>query len=117
MSSGRASRPWWALRLVSRQDPIWPPRQLPGGRCPLRGSDRRRGHGFTQILGPLGRDDPQQGVGRRSDPSAIRLVAILDRPLVQKGYGRALLAVFRPPADTLARRAGDLLRGIAESRS
>ncbi len=109
--------PGWALRLVVLDKiPFAPPHDpVVAARCAAL--DREGGNGFTQYSVPSAAMTLKQGFGRliRSQRDA-GVVAILDRRIVQKGYGRALLAGL-PPARQI-RMLDDLAafwKGIAES--
>jgi ATP-dependent DNA helicase DinG len=111
--------PGWALRLVVLDKiPFAPPNDpVVAARCAAL--DRDGGNGFTQYSVPSAAMTLKQGFGRliRSQRDS-GVVAILDRRIVQKGYGRALLAGL-PPARRV-RTLDDLAtfwQGIAESRS
>ena len=90
--------PGWALRLVVIDKiPFAPPTDpVVAARCAAL--DRDGGNGFTQYSVPSAAMTLKQGFGRliRSQRDA-GIVAILDKRIVQKGYGRALLAAL-PPA-------------------
>jgi ATP-dependent DNA helicase DinG len=90
--------PGWALRLVVLDKiPFAPPSDpVVAARCAAL--DREGGNGFTQYSVPSAAMTLKQGFGRliRSQRDA-GIVAILDKRIVQKGYGRALLAGL-PPA-------------------
>jgi ATP-dependent DNA helicase DinG len=108
--------PGWALRLVVLDKiPFAPPNDpVVAARCAAL--DREGGNGFTQYSVPSAAMTLKQGFGRliRSQRDS-GVVAILDRRIVQKGYGRALLAGL-PPARRV-RTLDDLAafwRGIAE---
>jgi ATP-dependent DNA helicase DinG len=108
--------PGWALRLVVLDKiPFAPPNDpVVAARCAAL--DRDGGNGFTQYSVPSAAMTLKQGFGRliRSQRDA-GVVAILDKRIVQKGYGRALLAGL-PPARRI-RRLEDLAafwEGIAE---
>ena len=96
--------PGWALRLVVLDKiPFAPPNDpVVAARCARL--DREGGNGFTQYSVPLAAMTLKQGFGRliRTQQDA-GVVAILDRRIVSKGYGRALLAGLPP-----ARRVGTL---------
>ena len=111
--------PGWALRLVVLDKiPFAPPNDpVVAARCAA--IDREGGNGFTQYSVPSAAMTLKQGFGRliRSQRDS-GVVAILDRRIVQKGYGRALLAGL-PPARRI-RTLDDLAtfwRGIAEGHS
>jgi len=90
--------PGWALRLVVIDKiPFAPPTDpVVAARCERL--DRDGGNGFTQYSVPSAAMTLKQGFGRliRTQRDA-GVVAILDRRIVRKGYGRALLASL-PPA-------------------
>jgi ATP-dependent DNA helicase DinG len=90
--------PGWALRLVVLDKiPFAPPTDpVVAARCAAL--DRQGGNGFTQYSVPSAAMTLKQGFGRliRTQKDA-GVVAILDRRIVKKGYGRALLAGL-PPA-------------------
>jgi ATP-dependent DNA helicase DinG len=90
--------PGWALRLVVLDKiPFAPPNDpVVAARCAA--IDRDGGNGFTQYSVPSAAMTLKQGFGRliRTQRDA-GIVAILDRRIVRKGYGRALLAGL-PPA-------------------
>jgi ATP-dependent DNA helicase DinG len=90
--------PGWALRLVVLDKiPFAPPNDpVVAARCAAL--DREGGNGFTQYSVPSAAMTLKQGFGRliRTQQDA-GIVAILDRRVVRKGYGRALLAGL-PPA-------------------
>ena len=90
--------PGWALRLVVIDKiPFAPPNDpVVAARCAR--IDRDGGNGFTQYSVPSAAMTLKQGFGRliRTQRDA-GVVAILDRRIVRKGYGRALLASL-PPA-------------------
>jgi len=90
--------PGWALRLVVMDKiPFAPPNDpVVAARCARL--DREGGNGFTQYSVPSAAMTLKQGFGRliRSQQDA-GVVAILDRRVVRKGYGRALIASL-PPA-------------------
>ena len=90
--------PGWALRLVVLDKvPFAPPNDpVVAARCAAL--DREGGNGFTQYSVPSAAMTLKQGFGRliRTQRDA-GIVAILDRRIVKKGYGRALLAGL-PPA-------------------
>jgi len=111
--------PGWALRLVVLDKiPFAPPSDpVVAARCAAL--DREGGNGFTQYSVPSAAMTLKQGFGRliRSQRDA-GVVAILDRRIVQKGYGRALLAGL-PPARrirTLEELAA-FWQGIAEAHT
>jgi ATP-dependent DNA helicase DinG len=99
--------PGWALRLVVLDKiPFAPPNDpVVAARCAAL--DREGGNGFTQYSVPSAAMTLKQGFGRliRSQRDA-GVVAILDRRIVQKGYGRALLAGL--PAARRVRTLSDL---------
>ena len=105
--------PGWALRLVVLDKiPFAPPDDpVIAARCARM--DREGGNGFTQYSVPSAAMTLKQGFGRliRSHKDA-GIVAILDRRIVKKGYGKSLLASLPP-----ARRVRDLeeLRGFWEA--
>jgi ATP-dependent DNA helicase DinG len=90
--------PGWALRLVILDKiPFAPPTDpVVAARCSRL--DREGGNGFTQYSVPSAAMTLKQGFGRliRTQKDA-GVVAILDKRIVKKGYGRALLASL-PPA-------------------
>ena len=90
--------PGWALRLVVLDKiPFAPPHDpVVAARCAAL--DREGGNGFTQYSVPSAAMTLKQGFGRliRTQKDA-GLVAILDRRIIKRGYGRALLAGL-PPA-------------------
>jgi ATP-dependent DNA helicase DinG len=90
--------PGWALRLVVLDKiPFAPPNDpVVAARCAR--IDRDGGNGFTQYSVPSAAMTLKQGFGRliRTQKDA-GIVGILDRRIVRKGYGRALLASL-PPA-------------------
>jgi ATP-dependent DNA helicase DinG len=96
--------PGWALRLVVLDKvPFAPPSDpVVAARCAR--IDREGGNGFSQYSVPSAAMTLKQGFGRliRTQKDA-GIVAILDRRIVKKGYGRALLASLPP-----ARRARSL---------
>lgn len=102
--------PGWALRLVVIDKiPFAPPNDpVVAARCARL--DREGGNGFTQYSVPSAAMTLKQGFGRliRTQRDA-GVVAILDRRIVCKGYGRALLASL-PPARRV--RSLDELRGF-----
>jgi ATP-dependent DNA helicase DinG len=85
--------PGWALRLVVIDKiPFAPPNEpVIAARCAR--IDRDGGNGFSQYSVPSAAMTLKQGFGRliRSQKDA-GVVAVLDRRIVRKGYGRALLA-------------------------
>ena len=91
--------PGWALRLVVLDKiPFAPPNDpVVAARCAR--IDREGGNGFSQYSVPSAAMTLKQGFGRliRSQRDA-GIVGILDRRIVRKGYGRALLASLPPPA-------------------
>jgi ATP-dependent DNA helicase DinG len=91
--------PGWALRLVVLDKiPFAPPNDpVVAARCARL--DREGGNGFTQYSVPLAAMTLKQGFGRliRTQQDA-GVVAILDRRVVKRGYGRALLAGLPPAA-------------------
>jgi ATP-dependent DNA helicase DinG len=99
--------PGWALRLVVLDKiPFAPPSDpVVAARCAAL--DREGGNGFTQYSVPSAAMTLKQGFGRliRSQRDA-GIVAILDRRIVHKGYGRALLAGL--PAARRVRTLTDL---------
>jgi ATP-dependent DNA helicase DinG len=99
--------PGWALRLVVLDKiPFAPPNDpVVAARCAAL--DREGGNGFTQYSVPSAAMTLKQGFGRliRSQRDA-GVVAILDRRIVHKGYGRALLAGL--PAARRVRTLSDL---------
>jgi len=102
--------PGWALRLVVMDKiPFAPPGDpVVAARCARL--DREGGNGFTQYSVPSAAMTLKQGFGRliRTQVDA-GVVAILDRRIVRKGYGRALLAGL-PPARQV--RSMDELRAF-----
>ena len=90
--------PGWALRLVVMDKiPFAPPNDpVVAARCARL--DREGGNGFTQYSVPSAAMTLKQGFGRliRTQKDA-GIVTVLDRRIVRKGYGRALLAGL-PPA-------------------
>jgi ATP-dependent DNA helicase DinG len=96
--------PGWALRLVILDKiPFAPPNDpVVAARCAR--IDREGGNSFAQYSVPSAAMALKQGFGRliRTQRDA-GIVAILDRRIVRKGYGRALLASLPP-----ARRVRDL---------
>ncbi len=90
--------PGWALRLVVLDKiPFAPPNDpVVAARCAA--IDKNGGNGFTQYSVPSAAMTLKQGFGRliRTQRDA-GIVAILDKRIVRKGYGRALLAGL-PPA-------------------
>ncbi len=90
--------PGWALRLVVIDKiPFAPPHDpVVLARCSRL--DREGGSGFAQYSIPSAAMTLKQGFGRliRSQRD-FGVVAVLDRRIVRKGYGRALLAAL-PPA-------------------
>jgi ATP-dependent DNA helicase DinG len=90
--------PGWALRLVVMDKiPFAPPNDpVVAARCARL--DRDGGNGFTQYSVPSAAMTLKQGFGRliRTQLDA-GIVAVLDRRIVRKGYGRALIASL-PPA-------------------
>jgi ATP-dependent DNA helicase DinG len=96
--------PGWALRLVVLDKiPFAPPDDpVVAARCARM--DREGGNGFSQYSIPSAAMTLKQGFGRliRSQRDA-GIVAILDRRIIKKGYGKALLASLPP-----ARRMNDL---------
>ena len=99
--------PGWALRLVILDKiPFAPPNEpIVAARCAR--IDREGGSGFAQYTVPTAAMTLKQGFGRliRSQRDA-GIVAILDRRIVRRGYGRMLLASL-PPARRV-RDFGDL---------
>jgi ATP-dependent DNA helicase DinG len=90
--------PGWALRLVVIDKiPFAPPTDpVVAARCARL--DREGGSGFAQYSVPSAAMSLKQGFGRlvrTGQDSGI--VAILDRRIVRRGYGRTLLASL-PPA-------------------
>jgi ATP-dependent DNA helicase DinG len=96
--------PGWALRLVVIDKiPFAPPNEpVIAARCARL--DRDGGNGFSQYSVPSAAMTLKQGFGRliRTQKDA-GVVAVLDRRIVRKGYGRALLASLPP-----ARRVRDV---------
>jgi ATP-dependent DNA helicase DinG len=95
--------PGWALRLVVLDKiPFAPPNDpVVAARCAR--IDRGGGNGFTQYSVPSAAMTLKQGFGRliRTQRDA-GIVAILDKRIVRKGYGRALVASL-PPARRVRR--------------
>jgi ATP-dependent DNA helicase DinG len=91
--------PGWALRLVVLDKiPFAPPNDpVVAARCARL--DQEGGNGFTQYSVPMAAMTLKQGFGRliRTQRDA-GVVAVLDRRIVTKGYGRALLAGLPPAA-------------------
>jgi ATP-dependent DNA helicase DinG len=91
--------PGWALRLVILDKiPFAPPDDpVVAARCARL--DRDGGNGFGQYSVPAAAMTLKQGFGRliRTQKDA-GIVAILDRRIVKKGYGKALLASLPPAA-------------------
>jgi ATP-dependent DNA helicase DinG len=96
--------PGWALRLVILDKiPFAPPNDpIVAARCAR--IDREGGSGFAQYSVPSAAMTLKQGFGRliRSQRDA-GIVAILDRRIVRRGYGRMLLSSLPP-----AKRVRDL---------
>jgi ATP-dependent DNA helicase DinG len=90
--------PGWALRLVVIDKiPFAPPNDpVVAARC--ASLDRQGGNGFTQYSVPSAAMTLKQGFGRliRTQRDS-GVVSILDRRILKKGYGRALVAGL-PPA-------------------
>jgi ATP-dependent DNA helicase DinG len=90
--------PGWALRLVVLDKiPFAPPNDpVVAARCARL--DLEGGNGFTQYSVPMAAMTLKQGFGRliRTQRDA-GVVAVLDRRIVTRGYGRALLSGL-PPA-------------------
>jgi ATP-dependent DNA helicase DinG len=90
--------PGWALRLVIIDKiPFAPPNDpVVAARCARL--DREGGNGFTEYSVPAAAMTLKQGFGRliRNERDS-GVVAILDKRIVRRGYGRALLASL-PPA-------------------
>jgi ATP-dependent DNA helicase DinG len=90
--------PGWALRLVviDKIPFAVPSDPLVASRCAR--IDREGGNSFTQYSVPCAAITLKQGFGRliRTQTDA-GIVAVLDRRIVRKGYGRTLLASL-PPA-------------------
>jgi len=96
--------PGWALRLVILDKiPFAPPNDpVVAARCARLDGDG--GNGFTQYSVPSAAMTLKQGFGRLiRTQKDCGIVAILDKRIVKKGYGRALLASLPP-----ARRARTL---------
>jgi ATP-dependent DNA helicase DinG len=90
--------PGWALRLVVMDKiPFAPPNDpVVAARCAR--IDREGGNGFTQYSVPSAAMTLKQGFGRLiRTQKDVGIVAVLDRRIVRKGYGRALVASL-PPA-------------------
>ena len=90
--------PGWALRLVIIDKiPFAPPSDpVVAARCARL--DREGGNGFTQYSVPAAAMTLKQGFGRLiRNQRDSGVVAILDKRIVRRGYGRALLASL-PPA-------------------
>jgi len=90
--------PGWALRLVVLDKiPFAPPHDpVVSARCAR--IDRGGGSGFAQYSIPSAAMSLKQGFGRLIRTQRdVGIVSILDRRIVRKGYGRALLASL-PPA-------------------
>jgi ATP-dependent DNA helicase DinG len=90
--------PGWALRLVVLDKiPFAPPNDpVVAARCAR--IDSAGGSGFTQYSVPSAAMSLKQGFGRLIRTQRdVGIVSILDRRIVRKGYGRALLASL-PPA-------------------
>src|SRR5260370_41924556 len=102
--------PGWALRLVVLDKIPFAPPNDPVVAARSARIDRDGGNGFTQYSVPSAAMTLKQGFGRliRTQRDA-GIVAILDRRIVCKGYGRALLASL-PPARRV--RSLDELRGF-----
>jgi len=101
--------PGWALRLVIIDKiPFAPPNDpVVAARCARL--DREGGNGFTQYSVPAAAMTLKQGFGRLiRNQRDSGIVAILDKRIVRRGYGRALLASL-PPARRI--RSMDELRG------
>jgi ATP-dependent DNA helicase DinG len=94
--------PGWALRLVVLDKiPFAPPNDpVVAARCAR--IDAEGGNGFSQYSVPTAAMTLKQGFGRlvRTQRDA-GIVAVLDRRIVTRGYGRALLAGL-PPARRIA---------------
>jgi ATP-dependent DNA helicase DinG len=90
--------PGWALRLVVLDKIPFAPPNDPVVAARAARIDREGGSGFTQYSVPSAAMTLKQGFGRliRTQRDA-GIVGILDRRIVRKGYGRALLASL-PPA-------------------
>ncbi|MGH7271754.1 MAG: ATP-dependent DNA helicase, partial [Polyangiaceae bacterium] len=95
--------PGWALRLVILDKiPFAPPNDpVVAARCAA--IDREGGSGFSQYSVPSAAMMLKQGFGRliRTERD-VGVVAILDKRIVKRGYGRALLAGL-PPARRVRR--------------
>ncbi len=96
--------PGWALRLVVLDKiPFAPPNDpVVSARCAR--IDSEGGSGFAQYSVPSAAMTLKQGFGRliRTQRDA-GVVALLDRRIVKRGYGRALLSSLPP-----ARRVGNM---------
>ncbi len=98
--------PGWALRLVVLDKiPFAPPNDpVVAARCAA--IDKDGGNGFTQYSVPSAAMTLKQGFGRLIRTQRdTGIVAILDRRIVRKGYGRALLAGL-PPARRIGTQQG-----------
>jgi ATP-dependent DNA helicase DinG len=97
--------PGWALRLVILDKvPFAPPNDpVVAARCAAL--DRDGGNGFTQYSVPSAAMTLKQGFGRliRTQRDA-GIVAILDKRILTKGYGRPLLAGLPPARRTRSLR-------------
>lgn len=96
--------PGWALRLVVLDKIPFAPPDDPVVMARCARMDQGGGNGFAQYSVPSAAMTLKQGFGRliRTQRDA-GIVAILDRRVVKKGYGKPLLASLPP-----ARRARDL---------
>lgn len=85
--------PGWALRLVILDKIPFAPPDDPVIQARCARLDREGGNGFAQYSVPSAAMTLKQGFGRliRSQRDA-GIVAILDRRIVKKGYGKALLS-------------------------
>src|SRR4029077_19429861 len=90
--------PGWALRLVVLDKIPFAPPTDPVVAARSARLDREGGNGFSQYSVPSAAMTLKQGFGRliRTQRDA-GIVAILDKRIVRKGYGRALLGGL-PPA-------------------
>jgi ATP-dependent DNA helicase DinG len=110
--------PGWALRLVVLDKiPFAPPNDpVVAARCAR--IDAEGGNGFTQYSVPAAAMTLKQGFGRlvRTQRDA-GIVAVLDRRIVTRGYGRALLTGL-PPAKRITTLAelGAFYRQIESQR-
>ncbi len=104
--------PGWALRLVVIDKIPFAPPDDPVLAARSARQEREGGNAFAQIQVPAAAMTLKQGFGRlirSQDDSGV--VAILDRRIVKKGYGKALLASL-PPARRVSRL--DELRAVWE---